>query len=266
MSQNQYKLLLVSLLLPLPVFAFTSSRRILVAASNVKTIGINNPVSPRYASPKPSASNDNFFNDFDEIGEFEEFSSPDKSLSEGSDLASEFFKQIRIRNERDADDEEQELLAGQKSLSTKNTEAVGINMLSSTSSQSKFTGRETSEIDSSSSLNPDVYSLSRRDESRRMFSNDGADLLSAKDRIMGTEFDLLRIPTSSTSIIFQAILSLAFLGYAIFVGMSGGITNGADRFGQTSEFNGGLELPDVQGIAGAAVESIEGVITGSAFI
>ena len=63
--------------------------------------------------------------------------------------------------------------------------------------------------------------------------------------MMQQEFNLLKIASNETILVLQMVGVLALLGFTVYIGLNGGITDGSDRFGDTiSEFNGGLEVLD----------------------
>uniref|UniRef100_A0A7S4KCH0 Uncharacterized protein n=1 Tax=Odontella aurita TaxID=265563 RepID=A0A7S4KCH0_9STRA len=72
-------------------------------------------------------------------------------------------------------------------------------------------------------------------------------------RMMQQEFNLVGRATSERTLVAQAAVLLLFLSFSIYIGLSGGITDGSDRFGlEPSEFNA---LGEALDFGSAAVRS-----------
>ena len=85
---------------------------------------------------------------------------------------------------------------------------------------------------------------------------------------MQQEFNLLRVASNETILVLQMVGVLALLGFTVYIGLIGGITDGSDRFGDAvSEFNGGLELMEdlqrsselMEGTSSSAISSTSDV-------
>jgi len=175
--------------------------------------------------------------------EFEDFSQYD--ADDGKDLAKEFYKQVKKREERSR---EASSMMNSKNANVSDDDATWE--VKSTPKQKKFTGRQ-GEIDSSgtpsaglfSSQNGSVTAFPVENRNPRSSTVYGSsDSLSKRDRMMRDEINFMRVASSEGTIIIQGILVLLLLGFILYVGSSGGITDGSDRFGalegMVNEFNG----------------------------
>lgn len=87
---------------------------------------------------------------------------------------------------------------------------------------------------------------------------------SPRTRMMQQEFNLVGRATSERTLVAQAAVVLLFLSFSIYVGLSGGITDGSDRFGlEPSEFNALGEALDF-GFPSADSGSFEEIVESSA--
>lgn len=186
--------------------------------------------------------------------EFEDFqSNNDDSSLEGQELARQFYKQVeqRKRANKSIDQEQYEM---------KNDLNDGDD------NSKKFTGRR-GEIDSTGTPsaglfargNGSVYAfpVERRGGRGRSTSSD---VLSARDRMMEKEINFMNFASNEVTIVLQGILVVILLVFAVYVGISGGITDGSERFSGAEEFMyevndrsesvdfSGFGLPDSVGI------------------
>lgn len=175
--------------------------------------------------------------DFDDFAQFD--------ADEGKDLAKEFYKQVKKREERSR---EASSMMNSNNANTSDDDATWE--VKSSSKERKFTGRQ-GEIDSSgtpsaglfSSQNGSVTAFPVENRNpRRSTVYGSSDALSNRDRMMRDEINFMRVASSESTIIIQGILVLLLLGFTLYVGSSGGITDGSDRFGalegMANEFNG----------------------------
>jgi len=175
--------------------------------------------------------------------DFEDFTQYD--ADDGKDLAKEFYKQVKKREERSR---EASSMMNSKNANLNDDDATWE--VKSPSKQKKFTGRQ-GEIDSSgtpsaglfSSQNGSVTAFPVENRNpRRSTVYGSSDALSNRDRMMRDEINFMRVASNEGTIIIQGILVLLLLGFTLYVGSTGGITDGSDRFGaldgMVNEFNG----------------------------
>lgn len=175
--------------------------------------------------------------------DFEDFAQYD--ADDGKDLAKEFYKQVKKREERSR---EASSMMNSKNANLNDDDATWE--VKSPSKQKKFTGRQ-GEIDSSgtpsaglfSSQNGSVTAFPVENRNpRRSTVYGSSDALSNRDRMMRDEINFMRVASNEGTIIIQGILVLLLLGFTLYVGSTGGITDGSDRFGalegMVNEFNG----------------------------
>lgn len=163
--------------------------------------------------------------------DFDDFIS---DADEGKDLAKQFYKQVKkreeIRNSRTV------------RASTSSEETWDVQPQAS---QRKFTGRR-GEIDSTGT--PSAGLFANENGSVYAYPVDGRmkgrnrDVLTPRERMMRDEINLMRIASNEVTIVLQIIAVLAILAFTIYIGSTGGITDGSDRFGTAdgivTEFNG----------------------------
>lgn len=70
--------------------------------------------------------------------------------------------------------------------------------------------------------------------------------VSQRDSMLRDEINFMSVASNETTIIIQGVIVLLLLGFTLYVGFNGGITDGAERFGIVpNEFNGlGVESFD----------------------
>lgn len=213
-------------------------------------------------------------NDFDDFAP----SNDDNAGDDGKDLAREFYKQVQKR-------ELAERKSGRPSEMETNMDMDDDNATwevakKSSSSSKKFTGRR-GEIDSSgtpsaglfASQNGSVYASSRRSAfAASTTASTTTDMLSPRDRMMRDEINFMRIASNEATIVVQAILVVILLCFTLYIGSTGGITDGSDRFGamegMVNEFNGLGESIDFSSLItdDAAVAAGEVVKEGSLWL
>lgn len=176
--------------------------------------------------------------------DFEDFAQND--VDDGKDLAKEFYKQVKKREERSR---EASSMMNSKNANLNDDDATW-EVKSPSPKQKKFTGRQ-GEIDSSgtpsaglfSSQNGSVTAFPVENRNpRRSTVYGSSNSMSNRDRMMRDEINFMRVASSEGTIIIQGILVLLLLGFTLYVGSTGGITDGSDRFGalegMVNEFNG----------------------------
>lgn len=173
----------------------------------------------------------------------------DMPNEEGEELAKQFYEQLKKREESPNDDEE---LYDIKSKTKSSNDDEG-------ESKKKFTGRR-GEIDSTGTPSAGLFERGTGNgsiyafpvEKRGVSSSTGggrftgtasaSSALSTKDRMMRDEINFMRIASSEATIVIQGVLVLLLLCGVLYVGASGGITDGSERFGAldgvANEFNG----------------------------
>lgn len=161
------------------------------------------------------------------LSDFEDLSSDGDDIKEGKDLAKEFYKQIRLREEASPPTKE-----GNTVRKISKTSSSTLDTIASSKS-TKYTGREKGDLDSSGSPsaglfageNGIVYASPRRSPSG------SSNRISPKDRMMRNEFSLVSIASNEISLLVQMFAVFILLGFTLYIGVSGGITDGSERFG-----------------------------------
>lgn len=178
-------------------------------------------------------------NDFEDLPDDD-----DSAGEEGKELAKQFYNQLKKR---------EEAAKSQQRPEDADADADALENYNVKSSK-KFTGRR-GEIDStgkpSAGLfaggNGSVYASFPVDgqkptgtRTRTPYSS--SEVLSQRDGMMRDEINFMRVASSETTIIVQGILVLLLLGVTLYIGSTGGITDGSERFGafdgMINEFNG----------------------------
>jgi hypothetical protein len=228
-----------------------------------------------------SLSNNNDFDDFSM-----------EEVQAANELTKEFYQQIKLRQElssNDSDDNNNnDNNNGDGSDETWEMKSNQSQPKSSTSSSKnrKFTGRfSQGDLDSTgtpsaglfATQNGSVYAvptkrpLFARQSSSSTTSqtttninnknNDNKPPLSPRDKIMTQEFNILSIASNEITLLVQILFVSITLCFAIYIGVSGGITDGSDRFG-------GYEYDDMDQNDNSAVSSLirNGVVDGGSRI
>ena len=222
--------------------------------------------------------------------DFDDFSLDE--MEAANDLAKQFYQQIKLREEQQekSSSSSEETWEIKKQDSSSSTTQNKNNKTTPERKNRKFTGRySTGDLDSTGtpsaglfatqngtvyavpgkSLQSSIqYSSNRRMNSNsRMISSASSDRMSPRDRMMEQEFNLVGVASNEFTLIIQGVLVTALLSFAIYIGLSGGITDGSDRFGAgeglVNEFNGMGENIDLSKYMNddASINSvIEGVV------
>lgn len=197
-------------------------------------------------------------------GDFDDFSIDE--MEAANDLAKEFYQQMKLRDEKKfsqspSSSSGSETWEMKKSPSkNNNNNTTGKN---TEKKSRKFTGRYgTGDLDSTgtpsaglfATQNGSVYaapgkrlqssmqiSNSRSNNNNRVVSS-SSERMSTRDQFMTQEFNLVSVASNELTLVIQGILVSVLLSFAIYIGMSGGITDGSDRFGAgeglVNEYNG----------------------------
>jgi hypothetical protein len=169
--------------------------------------------------------------------DFEDFSSNEESRDEGQMLAKQFYQQVQKREAAKGLEEQYDIKPVPK----------------------KFTGRR-GEIDSTGTPSAGLFARGNGNGSVYAFpvekqggdgrssrptvfsSSSGADVLSPRDRMMRDEMNFVSAASNEATILIQGVLVLVLLGFTLYIGSTGGITDGSERFGtmegMINEFNG----------------------------
>mmetsp|Transcript_6451 Transcript_6451/g.9442 ORF Transcript_6451/g.9442 Transcript_6451/m.9442 type:complete len:251 (-) Transcript_6451:249-1001(-) len=175
--------------------------------------------------------------------DFDDFIS---DADEGKDLAKQFYKQVKKR--------EEERARGASNVSTSSPSSSKETWdVQPQVPQKKFTGRR-GEIDSTgtpsaglfANENGSVYAYpvdgTMEGRNSRPGYSPSSDVLTPRERMMRDEINFMRVASSEVTIIAQAVFVLIILAFTIYIGSTGGITDGSDRFGTmdgiANEYNG----------------------------
>jgi hypothetical protein len=174
--------------------------------------------------------------------DFEDFPNDNDASEEGKDLAKQFYQQVKKRDATKRDQEEQYDVKP-KQLPKKFTGRRG---------EIDSTGTPSAGLFARGNGNGSVYASPvdrqggggrNRSSAPTVFSaSSGADVLSNRDGMMRDEFNLVSAASNEVTILIQGILVLVLLGVTLYIGATGGITDGSERFGamdgMINEFNG----------------------------
>eukprot|EP00557_Chaetoceros_sp_GSL56_P004112 CAMPEP_0176487876 /NCGR_PEP_ID=MMETSP0200_2-20121128/6386_1 /TAXON_ID=947934 /ORGANISM="Chaetoceros sp., Strain GSL56" /LENGTH=188 /DNA_ID=CAMNT_0017884775 /DNA_START=1186 /DNA_END=1749 /DNA_ORIENTATION=+ len=175
--------------------------------------------------------------------EFEDFQNSDESTSEGRELARQFYQQVEKRKQakNSLDEEQYDLKNDFNDSKDKNK---------------KFTGRR-GEIDSTGTPSAGLFargngSVYAFPVEKRAITNrtSGSNMLSPKEKMIRNEINFMNVASSEVTILLQGLLVIVLLLFAVYVGISGGITDGSERFGVDDS----LDFP---GLLDDRVSSIE---------
>lgn len=189
----------------------------------------------------------------------------------GRDLAEEFYKQMRKREEK----------VSRNDSSSKSNETYDVVSRNRLGSRRKFTGRA-GERDSTGTPSAGLFSsqsgsIFAIDTGKRSaFTRNDKDISrNSRNEMLRDEINFMSVSSNETTIIVQGFIVLLLLGITLYVGLSGGITDGAERFGSVpNEFNGlGVESFDFSNLQTDTPSmkmfdtlSVDGVKTTSVFI
>lgn len=166
------------------------------------------------------------------------FEDNEKEALEGQAMAKEFYEQLRSResaktnenrSDRKAEEEEEEESVYERKPSSSNV----------AKKSKKFTGRQ-GEIDSTGTPSAGLFDRPQGSvygypvESNRVsgtaFSNDGGSRSTmVREQMMQSEYRLASMAGGERSILIQLGLALVALCAVLYVGISGGITDGSER-------------------------------------
>lgn len=188
-------------------------------------------------------------------------SEDDAPDDDGRELAEKFYEQMRKRQEQTSsnnnpsDDETYEIASRNRS-----------------GARRKFTGRR-GERDSTgtpsaglfSSQSGSIYAIDTG--KRSSFTRKGGNDATPRDSMLRDEINFMSVASNETTIVIQGFVVLLLLGFTLYVGLNGGITDGAERFGNVpNEFNGlGVESFDFTNIR-TDTGAVEGSQASSVFI
>lgn len=182
-------------------------------------------------------------NAFGENEDFQDFSQDE--VEAANDLAKEFYKQMKKREEASTQQPQQETWEIKNNSSSSSTSTSTTNK-----KNRKFTGRySTGDLDSTgapsaglfATQNGTVYAIPGKRQSMQR-SSSSSEPTPARDRIMRQEFNLVSAAANELTILIQAAIIVGALSFALYIGATGGITDGSDRFGAgegiINEYNG----------------------------
>mmetsp|Transcript_14464 Transcript_14464/g.16433 ORF Transcript_14464/g.16433 Transcript_14464/m.16433 type:complete len:294 (-) Transcript_14464:295-1176(-) len=175
-------------------------------------------------------------------GDFDDYNSSLSEAEEAKELAHAFYEQLKLREEAAAE-------ADQNALS-------GNNDPNETYNPRKYTGRiSRGEMDSTftpsaglfATQNGSVYAIPANDNRRKVYSSRSSS--SVKEDMLKKEINFVSLASNEVTLLLQGIFTILALSGAIYVGMSGGITDGSERFGTmdgiANEYNGLGENLDI---------------------
>ncbi len=199
--------------------------------------------------------------------DFDDFSMED--VQAANELTKEFYQQIKLRqklnNDMDIDrkkntsdnntsnDNDDDEIWEMKNKQTRPSSSNSSSSSSSSSKKRKLTGRfSQGDLDSTgtpsaglfATQNGSVYAVpAKRPLFTRQSSsssstttsssqmNNQKEPPSSRDKIMTQEFNILSIASNELALLIQILFVSITLCFAIYIGLSGGITDGSDRFG-----------------------------------
>jgi len=215
----------------------------------------------RYAASKPALIRMNLSNDLDNADAY----------PEGEDLVKALYEEVRIREFRErledmeTDWEERMMIDEDRSRAPQNRESF-MNRREITRQpmdMPAFPPRSGSNADASNTSNNNNAGFFQRGEVNSLFSSDrnnlggiggGGSFLNrnnnnndVRSNMMRQEFDMVSGATSGTSFFLQAGLILVTLAFYLYVGLTGGITDGAERIAEdaTTDFNSYFDNVDL---------------------
>lgn len=166
----------------------------------------------------------------------------DRPNEDGRDLAEQFYEQMRKREEK----------ISRNDSPPDDNETYDVGSRNRLGARRKFTGRA-GERDSTGTPSAGLFSsqsgsIFAIDAGKRsaFTRKDSNRIRNPKDAMLRDEINFMSVSSNETTIIIQGFLVLLLLGFTVYVGLSGGITDGTDRFGSVpNEFNGlGVESFD----------------------
>ncbi len=174
--------------------------------------------------------------------DFDGFSNDE--IEAANDLAKEFYQQMKQR------EQQQQPKQGNEETWEKKKQSMSDSSTTEPKKR-KFTGRfNRGELDSTgtpsaglfATQNGTVYAMPAPRRISIGTSSRNSDRLSPREEMMRREFNLVSLASNELTLIIQGALVLVILTFAIYIGASGGITDGSDRFGASegyiNEYNG----------------------------
>lgn len=204
------------------------------------------------SSSSSNGNNDNTNGDFDDFSMEE--------VEAANELTREFYKQIQLREQSPS-----------SSSSASSIESWEVKNKSDSSTidkqkKQKYTGRfSQGDLDSTgtpsaglfSTQNGSVYAVpnkrsfiqsSSSASSSSINGNNNDGQLSPRDKMMRQEFNLVSLASNEVSLIVQGVLVSITLFFAIYIGASGGITDGSDRFAVVDGDSSGVIVNEYNGM------------------
>jgi hypothetical protein len=189
-------------------------------------------------------------------------SEDDAPDDDGRELAEKFYEQMRKRQEQ----------TSSNNNSSRDDETYEVVSRNRSGARRKFTGRR-GERDSTgtpsaglfSSQSGSIYAIDTG--KRSSFTRKGGGDSTPRDSMLRDEINFMNVASNETTIVIQGFFVLLLLGFTLYVGFNGGITDGAERFGNLpNEFNGlGVESFDFTNIR-IDTDAVEGSQAASVFI
>mmetsp|Transcript_24554 Transcript_24554/g.30193 ORF Transcript_24554/g.30193 Transcript_24554/m.30193 type:complete len:310 (+) Transcript_24554:242-1171(+) len=191
-------------------------------------------------------------------GDFDDYNSSLSEAEEAKELAHAFYEQLKLREEAAAE-ADQNALSGNNDPNENETYELKKRKSSSSASTKnprKYTGRiSRGEMDSTftpsaglfATQNGSVYAIPANDNRRKVYSSRSSS--SVKEDMLKKEINFVSLASNEVTLLLQGIFTILALSGAIYVGMSGGITDGSERFGTmdgiANEYNGLGENLDI---------------------
>lgn len=190
----------------------------LVAPFTTSFVNARNTFRTKYSLPDPSLRM------IPPNSEFEDFQNSDEPASEGQELARQFYQQLEKRKQAN------------KSLDDEQYSLKNNDLDSSNGKNKKFTGRR-GEIDSTGTPSAGLFARGNGsvyafpiEKSSIANRNSASNLLAPREKMMRNEINFMNVASSEVAIVLQGVLVLLLLLFAVYVGVSGGITDGSERF------------------------------------
>ena len=209
----------------------------------------NNKKSFLVSSIVLSESNNNNNNSNEDF--YESSNNMQEEQEAGQALAHEFYEQLKIRQMRDELESSETkgktimkpLDASSSSSSDSDDERITTAATANKDKKNKFTGRQ-GEIDSTGTPSAGLFAQSNESvygfpvQRQRSNNNYSSRASSVQEQMMRSEFNLVSFAGGERSILIQLSLALALLGAVLYVGFTGGITDGSERIVlETDDFN-----------------------------
>lgn len=181
------------------------------------------------------------------------FEENEKEALEGQAMAKEFYEQLRTRETKTTTTDETTTDNTNNNNNNKEEEEEYYERASSNASKFKFTGRQ-GEIDSTGTPSAGLFDRSNgsvfgypvegssnpRGSTAVGSTNNGGRQAMVREQMMQSEYRLASLAGGERSILIQLALALVALCAVLYVGISGGITDGSERLGLDSD-----PMPDI---------------------